>query len=583
MAPYGAEIEGERPETLSRPPVPAYASSDDGEDGRVKYDPLLRWLARRETVAVELPFREIEGILGAPLPRSAKIHPAFWAAGNHLGRLLAGIGWRAGLRGRSVRFEPTRAAMPKPPRAKGDDRRAPKHGWTQVVLLGCTKSKRREPAPARDLYDPSPLFRGRRAHAEALGVPWFVISAKYGLLEPDRTVEPYDVTIADLTPAERRLWAERVVAELASRLGSLAGRRIEIHAGEEYRETGLVRLLRERGAEVAVPLAGLGLGEQLAWYGRGDAPSGRVAVVRTAPVRIAHPADVRTLVELLTVDFATGRLEREHRPGMPAPGWAAMPEAAAAERLRTAGFGEPQVRVFLTLAAALDRARDADRLWSKAADLVLRETWIADPEIVSSLSSERLAGLLARAGVSQRHGPDCEAWQRIATALVDPRAPAAVRHAVFEGEGEAEELRAALDAKDPSGEPWFPLLRGPKISVMWVRMLTWPGGARIRGLETLPVAVDVQVRRVSERLGVAATAGLDIAEARSPIQRAWRQGIEMARGPERLQRTAAALDPALWFWGKWGCGLCEREGRRVPFGRACVACRFGGEAAPGPG
>jgi hypothetical protein len=37
-----------------------------------------------------------------------------------------------------------------------------------------------------------------------------------------------------------------------------------------------------------------------------------------------------------------------------------------------------------------------------------------------------------------------------------------------------------------------------------------------------------------------------------------------AVGPEPLRGTAAALDPALWFWGKWGCSFCERAKRRVP-------------------
>ena len=34
--------------------------------------------------------------------------------------------------------------------------------------------------------------------------------------------------------------------------------------------------------------------------------------------------------------------------------------------------------------------------------------------------------------------------------------------------------------------------------------------------------------------------------------------------PERPDlEAAAALDPALWFYGKWGCTFCERAGRRL--------------------
>ncbi len=111
---------------------------------------------------------------------------------------------------------------------------------------------------------------------------------------------------------------------------------------------------------------------------------------------------------------------------------------------------------------------------------------------------------------------------------------------------------------------------------MWVRMLAVPGSAHITSLDTLPVAVDVQVRKVTEYLGAATTAGLDLEAVRGRIQRAWQTGVEAGTsvGPDQLHGTAAALDPALWFWGKWGCSFCERAGRRVPIAEPCRSCQF---------
>ena len=85
---------------------------------------------------------------------------------------------------------------------------------------------------------------------------------------------------------------------------------------------------------------------------------------------------------------------------------------------------------------------------------------------------------------------------------------------------------------------------------MWVRMLAEPGKARIDEIYVLPVAVDVQVRKVTEYLGVTATAGHDLEHVRMRIQRAWQEALAAgnAVGPEPLRGTAAALDPALWFW-----------------------------------
>jgi hypothetical protein len=62
--------------------------------------------------------------------------------------------------------------------------RLSRHHYTTVILLGCVKSKLDNRAKARDLYC-SPLWRGRRAYAEASGLPWLILSAKHGLVEPD--------------------------------------------------------------------------------------------------------------------------------------------------------------------------------------------------------------------------------------------------------------------------------------------------------------------------------------------------------------------------------------------------------------
>jgi hypothetical protein len=88
--------------------------------------------------------------------------------------------------------------------------------------------------------------------------------------------------------------------------------------------------------------------------------------------------------------------------------------------------------------------------------------------------------------------------------------------------------------------------------------------------------VDVQVRKVSEYLGMTDTGGRELDDVRPGIQQAWRADVQAngAVGPPPLDGTAAALDPALWFWGKWGCTRCERAKRKLPIGRPCEGCRF---------
>jgi hypothetical protein len=48
--------------------------------------------------------------------------------------------------------------------------------------------KERIALPAKRLYR-SALFQGRRSYAEAAARPWFIISARYGLVDPDQVTE----------------------------------------------------------------------------------------------------------------------------------------------------------------------------------------------------------------------------------------------------------------------------------------------------------------------------------------------------------------------------------------------------------
>ena len=136
---------------------------------------------------------------------------------------------------------------------------------TRIGLVGCGKGKATTPARASELYT-SALFRGRREYVERTCDVWYVLSAKHGLLEPDRILEPYEQTVKSASRQERRDWSQRVVRDLRERVGSLNGIVVEIHAGDEYRAYGLVDGLIAEGAQVEVPVAGLPLGKQLAFY-----------------------------------------------------------------------------------------------------------------------------------------------------------------------------------------------------------------------------------------------------------------------------------------------------------------------------
>jgi hypothetical protein len=86
-----------------------------------------------------------------------------------------------------------------------------------------------------------------------------------GWLSQIRFLTRIDLALTDLALGERRRWGQDVVAELAARL-PLDGAVLEVHARTAYRKA-IEEPLRRRGARISLPLAGLGLGQQLAWYG----------------------------------------------------------------------------------------------------------------------------------------------------------------------------------------------------------------------------------------------------------------------------------------------------------------------------
>jgi hypothetical protein len=135
----------------------------------------------------------------------------------------------------------------------------------RIGLIGCVKSKRGRAAPAAALYT-SPLFHGRRRWVEASCSHWYILSAKHGLVAPDEMLDPYDETLTTKGSRDRRAWADRVLAQLRNAVEDVGRCDFEIHAGAAYTDHGLRSGLVSAGAGVALPVEGLVLGRQLAFY-----------------------------------------------------------------------------------------------------------------------------------------------------------------------------------------------------------------------------------------------------------------------------------------------------------------------------
>jgi cytoplasmic iron level regulating protein YaaA (DUF328/UPF0246 family) len=131
----------------------------------------------------------------------------------------------------------------------------------RIVLIACASKKKPYKTQAADLYD-SELFRRSLAYARRLRPDAiYILSAKYGLLDPQEVIEPYNVTLNTMPAGEIRAWAGRVLAQLRSK-ADLRHDHFIILAGDKYRRYVLPHL-----ASYELPLEGLPIGKQLQFLG----------------------------------------------------------------------------------------------------------------------------------------------------------------------------------------------------------------------------------------------------------------------------------------------------------------------------
>lgn len=129
-----------------------------------------------------------------------------------------------------------------------------------IYLVSCVAKKRTEAMDAKDLYA-SEWFLRARAFVERAQSPWFILSARYGLVAPYQTIAPYEQTLNTMSVAQRRSWAANVHQQMDVDLPD--ARRCVVLAGERYREF-LMDYLNGRFV-TEVPMRGLAIGKQLQW------------------------------------------------------------------------------------------------------------------------------------------------------------------------------------------------------------------------------------------------------------------------------------------------------------------------------
>ena len=147
------------------------------------------------------------------------------------------------------------------------------HG-ARMILIGCGKRKSSGPCRADAMYRGS-LFLKRLEYAKRSGWPYFIVSAKYGLIPPNIVIAPYDLTITELEPLELSAWSLGVAQAVVSQLSEPFDARrfaVELHMGSDYAEP-LRSVLPAIGISYDWPVQGLCQGEQMHWYAQSSSAS----------------------------------------------------------------------------------------------------------------------------------------------------------------------------------------------------------------------------------------------------------------------------------------------------------------------
>nr|WP_256942376.1 DUF6884 domain-containing protein [Bacillus sp. OV166] len=80
---------------------------------------------------------------------------------------------------------------------------------SKYALISCTKLKRDYPCSAQEMYIESQLFKKAIAFISKQNYDnWFILSSKYGLLNKETVIEPYDETLNKMNSSQRKEWSK---------------------------------------------------------------------------------------------------------------------------------------------------------------------------------------------------------------------------------------------------------------------------------------------------------------------------------------------------------------------------------------
>lgn len=125
-----------------------------------------------------------------------------------------------------------------------------------IGLISCVKSKSNRRCIAKEMYI-SPLFKYMYAYAKRRCQEVYILSAKYGLLNEDTPIAPYNKTLNNMSEISKKEWAKNITHSLSEKY-DIQKEIFLIMGGQNY-----IKYLNL--PNIIQPLKGLSMGNRLHW------------------------------------------------------------------------------------------------------------------------------------------------------------------------------------------------------------------------------------------------------------------------------------------------------------------------------
>ncbi len=139
-----------------------------------------------------------------------------------------------------------------------------------VAIIPCTNQKSDIAGPAREVWQGA-HFQLTLAHAEMFYDKVLVLSYKYGLIDPDLVIEPYDVDIRYAAAKQRLEWWWEVREDIKE-LGETKPKLVALYTGHTERQRIVREMVRNDIFNVIEPWENAKVGERMQLVYDGIAP-----------------------------------------------------------------------------------------------------------------------------------------------------------------------------------------------------------------------------------------------------------------------------------------------------------------------